>query len=148
MNQRLELLRDEKDLLKKDVAKKLGVVESVYSEWENNKLSIPTKRLYQLVELYAVNIDYIVGLTNTRKNFKTNKELDINIVSERLKEIRKSLKYTMQMLADKFNTSSSAISNYENMKYLILSSFLIELCKFSNYSIDYVLGRTDERKIK
>lgn len=148
MNQRLELLRDEKDLLKKDVAKKLGVVESVYSEWENNKLSIPTKRLYQLAELYAVNIDYIVGLTNTRKNFKTNKELDINIVSERLKEIRKSLKYTMQMLADKFNTSSSAISNYENMKYLILSSFLIELCKFSNYSIDYVLGRTDERKIK
>lgn len=54
----------------------------------------------------------------------------------------------MQMLADKFDTSSSAISNYENMKYLILSSFLIELCKFSNYSIDYVLGRTDERKIR
>ena len=89
-----------------------------------------------------------MGLTNTRKNFKTNKELDINIVSERLKEIRQSLKYTMQMLADKFDTSSSAISNYENMKYLILSSFLIELCKFSNYSIDYVLGRTDERKIR
>ena len=32
-----------------------------------------------------------MGLTNTRKNFKTNKELDINIVSERLKEIDKKL---------------------------------------------------------
>lgn len=33
-NQRLEDLRDERDLLKKDVAKNIGVVESVYSEWE------------------------------------------------------------------------------------------------------------------
>ena len=44
----LEKLRDEKDLLKKDVAKHIVVVESVYSEWENEKLSIPTKRIYQL----------------------------------------------------------------------------------------------------
>ena len=33
-NLRLEGLREEKDLFKKDVAKSIGVVESVYSEWE------------------------------------------------------------------------------------------------------------------
>ena len=45
-----------------------------------------------------------MGLTNTRKNFKTNKELDINIVSERLKEIRKSeekIKVFCQQFIDK-----------------------------------------------
>ena len=67
---------------------------------------------------------------------------------ERLKEIRKSLKLTMRDLSSKFNTSSSAISNYENGKFLILSSFLIELCKYSNYSIDWVLGRSDNKYLK
>ncbi len=147
MNERLELLRDERDLWKKDVAKQIGVVKSVYSEWENNKLTIPTRRLYQLAEFFEVNIDFIVGISDKRLSLKTNKELDINIVSDRLREIRKSLKYTMRDLAVKFNTTSSAISNYENGKFLILSPFLIELCKSSGYSIDWVLGRTDTRMI-
>lgn len=148
MNQKLEKLRDENNLLKKDVAEYLGVVNSVYSEWENNKLTIPTKRLYQLAELFSVNIDYIIGLTDTRINIKTNKEIDINIVSQRLKQIRKELKMTMRDLASKLNTTSSAISNYENGKYLILSPFLIEICKFSNCSIDWVLGRNSDRYIQ
>ncbi len=148
LEQRLENLRDERDLLKKDVAKDIGVVESVYSEWENGKLSIPTKRIYELSNYFEVNIDYMLGISNTRIHLKTNCEININLVSARLKEIRKSLKLTMRDLADKFNTTSSAISNYENSKYLILSSFLIELCKYSNYSIDWVLGRTNDKFLR
>jgi len=147
-NHRLEDLRDEKDLLKKDIAKAIGVVESVYSEWENEKLTIPTKRIYQLAEYYEVNIDYMMKLTNKRVNIKVNKDINLNIVSSRLKEIRKSLKMTMRDLAEKYNTSSSAVSNYENSKFLILSPFLIELCKYSNYSIDWVLGRSDNKYLK
>lgn len=147
-NQRLEDLREEKELLKKNVAKNIGVVESVYSEWENEKLSIPTKRLVQLANFFEVNIDYMLGLSNTRLNLKSNNEIDLKIVSHRLKEIRKSLKMTMRELADKLNTTSSAISNYENAKYLILSSLLIELCKLSNYSIDWVLGRSEDKNFK
>lgn len=144
----LEKLRDEKDLLKKDVAKLVGVVESVYSEWENEKLSISTKRLYQIANLFEVSIDYMVGISAERIYIKNDNEIDIKLVSSRLKEIRKSLNMTMRDLASKFNTTSSAISNYENGKYLILSPFLIELCKFSNYSIDWVLGRSDNKFIK
>ena len=115
----LEKLRDEKDLLKKDVAKLVGVVESVYSEWENEKLSISTKRLYQLANLFEVSIDYMVGISAERIYIKNDNEIDIKLVSSRLKEIRKSLNMTMRDLASKFNTTSSAISNYENGKYLI-----------------------------
>ena len=148
MNERLEYLREEKDLLKKDVAKILGVVDSVYTEWENEKLAIPTRRLYQLANYYEVNIDYIVGLTDKRIKLKSKNDIDIKVVSTRLREVRKSLNLTMRELASKLNTTSSAISNYENEKYLILSTFLIELCKISNYSIDYILGRTDIKKLK
>lgn len=147
-NERLEDLRDEHDLKKKDVAKAIGVVESVYSEWENGKLSIPTKRLNQLANYFEVNIDYMLGISNKRTRIKSSDEIDVKLVSARLKEIRKSLKLTMRDLSDKFNTSSSAISNYENGKFLILSSFLIELCKYSNYSIDWVLGRSDNKHLK
>ncbi len=148
MNHRLEMLRDERNLLRKDVAKYIGVVESVYSEWENNKLSIPTKRILQLANFFEVNIDYMLGISNVRINLKSSNDIDINIVSSRIKEIRKFLKCTMRDLADMFNTSSSAISNYENSKYLILGPFLVELCVKSNYSIDWVLGRTDDKFLK
>lgn len=144
----IEKLRDEKDLLKKEIAKHIGVVESVYSEWENEKLSIPTKRIYQLANFFEVNIDYMIGISSTRIHIQTNKEIDIKLVSSRLKEIRKSLNMTMRDLSEKFNTSSSTISNYENSKFLILSPFLIELCKFSNYYIDWVLGRAEEKFLK
>lgn len=127
------------------MSKDIGVVESVYSEWENGKLSIPTKRLNELANYFEVNIDYLVGLTNVRLSIKSNNEIDINLVSSRLKEIRKSLKLTMRELASEFNTTSSAISNYENAKYLILGSFLIELSKYSNYSIDWILGRSENK---
>lgn len=144
MKYRLEALRDEKNLTKTELAKIIGVVESVYSEWENNKLSIPTRRLYQLANFFEVNIDYMLGLTKVRISLVTPNEIDISIVSERLRKIRKSLNLSMQKLANKFNTSSSAISNYENCKYLILGSLLVELSVFSNYSIDWILGRTEE----
>lgn len=146
-NERLIDLREERNLLKKQVAKDIGVVESVYSEWENGKLSIPTKRLNELANYFEVNIDYLMGLSNVRLNIKSNNEIDINLVSIRLKEIRKSLKLTMRELASEFNTTSSAISNYENAKFLILSSFLIELSRYSNFSIDWILGRAETKWI-
>lgn len=148
MNNNLVFLREEKDYLSKDIAKFLNVPPSVYSEWENNKLSISTKRLYELSEFFSINIDYLVGLTTKKINIKTNKKLDQKETSLRLKEVRKNMNLTMRELAQKLNTSSSAISNYENNKNLILSSFLIELAKISNYSIDYMLGRNNIKFIQ
>lgn len=143
---RLENLREEKELLGKDMANYLGVVESVYSEWENEKLTIPTRRIFQLANFFEINIDYMLGLSDDKKRIKTN-EIDYNKVSSNLKEIRKELKMSMRDLAKKFNTTSSAISNYENNKFLILSSFLVELSKTYNYSIDWILGRSNEKFI-
>lgn len=148
MNNNLVFLREEKDYLSKDMAKFLNIPPSVYSEWENNKLSISTKRLYELGEFFNVNIDYLVGLSSKRINLKTNKILDQKETSLRLKEVRENMNLSMRELAQKLNTSSSAISNYENNKNLILSSFLIELSKISNYSIDYILGRSNIKFIQ
>ncbi len=145
---RLEKLRDEKDMLKKEMAKEIGVVESVYSEWENGNLSIPTKRIYQLANYYKINIDYLFELTNKRKHIISKQNIDILKVASRLKIMRKELKLTMRDLAKELNTSASAICNYENGKFLILSPFLIQICKKYGYSIDWVLGRSEQKLIK
>lgn len=50
------------------MAKYLGVVESVYSEWENEKLTIPTRRKIQLANFFEINIDYMLGLSDDKKN--------------------------------------------------------------------------------
>lgn len=143
--ERLILLREEKELLKKEMASILGVVESVYSEWENNKLTIPTKRIYELANFFEVNIDYMFKLSDKRVLIKMEKDIDINLVANRIKIIRKELKLTMRSLAKILNTTASAICNYEKGKFLILSPFLIELCRISNYSIDWVLGRSENK---
>ena len=41
---RLKILKDELNLKSKEVAKQLSVSESTYSEWEHNKIPIPTKK--------------------------------------------------------------------------------------------------------
>lgn len=38
----------------------LGVVESIYCEWENGKLFILTKIIYQLGNFFEVDIDYMM----------------------------------------------------------------------------------------
>ena len=59
---RLEELRDELEISKKKIANDLGISDSVYGRWENDRFLIPTRRLYQLGNYFQVNIDYILGL--------------------------------------------------------------------------------------
>lgn len=145
MKNNLYILREEKDLLEKDIAKILNISPSVYCEWEQDKLSIPTKRLYELANLFEVNIDYLVNLTSKRENIKTKEQLNSEKIAYNVKQIRLELGLSMRALAKMLNTSSSAISNYENNKNIILSSFLIELAKISNYSLDYILNRSNKK---
>ena len=63
---RLEELREEKELTKRKIAADLGVSDSLYGRWENDRFLIPTRRLYQLGNYFQVNIDYILRLTDHR----------------------------------------------------------------------------------
>ena len=145
---RLEELRDENNLNKKEFAIILKVSDSIYSRWENENDSVPTRRLYQIANYYKVNIDYILKLTNKRNNIKSNDTIDLELVSNRLRQIREDFNERLRTFARRFNTTSSTWSAYETGKVLILGSFLIELCKISNCSADWILGRTNDKYIK
>ena len=142
---RLEKLRENCELTKKALARKLGVSDSIYVRWESGKDIIPTRRLYELSNIYKVNIDYILGLTNDKIELESNPEINLKDVSLRIREIRNDFNESLRIFSKRLNTSNSTWSAYETGKVLILCAFLIEVCKFGNYSADWILCRSNEK---
>ena len=129
-----------------EIAKKLGVSRSTYSLWELEINMIPLPRLVELCKIYSCSIDYILGLNKRLKKYPNMKyDINRNLCSKRLKEIRKEHKYTQDKIAKKLNTDNGVISRYESGKTLILTSFLMEYAKIFNISSDYLLGKIDEK---
>lgn len=66
---RLRELREDKDLLQKDIAEILNCTQVCYSRYELGKRDIPTDVLVRLADYYSVSIDYILGQTeNPERN--------------------------------------------------------------------------------
>ena len=145
MENKLEELREINDLTKTELANKLGVSDSIYARWEKGKDIIPTRRAYQIGNFYKINVDYLLGLSNYKKNLNSSNTINIDTVSKRICEIRKDFNETLVEFSKRLNTSNSTWSAYETGKVLILCAFLIEVCKFGNYSADWILGRSEEK---
>lgn len=67
---RLKELREEKDMAQADVGKILDITSQAYGLLENGKRDISTEYLKILSNFYNVSTDYILGLTNERKENK------------------------------------------------------------------------------
>ena len=141
-NLNLRRVRENQELASKDVAKILNVSNSVYSRWEKNLTTIPTRRLYDLSNFYEINIDYLLGLTDNKIHIKSI-EINYKLIANNVREIRKDYNESLRVFVKRINTSNSTWCAYETGKILILCSFLIEICKDKNYSADWVLGRSN-----
>ncbi len=64
---RLRDLREDNDLKQTDVAKYLGIAQTVYSRYERGFQTIPIEHLLKLADLYNVSTDYILGRTNKNR---------------------------------------------------------------------------------
>ena len=67
--ERLRGLREDKDLLQKDVAKILNVTQVAYSCYEIGRRQIPIDALIKLAQFYHTSVDYLLGLTDERKPY-------------------------------------------------------------------------------
>ncbi|MFI3174570.1 MAG: helix-turn-helix transcriptional regulator [Bacillota bacterium] len=71
--QRLRDLREDKDLVQKQVADILGIDQRVYSNYEIGKREIPCRFVIKLALYYNVSTDYILGMTNQSTPYPKNK---------------------------------------------------------------------------
>lgn len=61
---RIRDLREDADLLQKEVSNLLHCSQQTYSDYERGKSDIPTEVLIQLADLYHTSTDYLLGRTN------------------------------------------------------------------------------------
>ncbi|MBC8528151.1 helix-turn-helix transcriptional regulator [Christensenellaceae bacterium NSJ-44] len=67
---RLRDLREDRDLLQKDIAELLNITQTVYSRYERGFQTIPVIHLLKLADFYGTSTDYILGRTDNGKPYE------------------------------------------------------------------------------
>ena len=62
--QRLKDLREDHDMLQKDVANILKTTQPQYARYESGERELPMHHFITLAKYYNVSLDYLVGLTD------------------------------------------------------------------------------------
>ena len=66
---RIKDLREDKDLLQKDVAEFLNISQTNYSKYELGKINIPINTLKKLALFFDTSIDYLLEVTDEPKPY-------------------------------------------------------------------------------
>ena len=139
----LRYSRENLGLKQKDLTTLFNVTYSTISGWETGKDTIPLRQLIKYANKYNFSLDYLFGLTKTNKEYLPL-EIDLDVISKNLTEIRKQNKKTQEQIAKVLNTSSGGYAHYENSRYLIPTNFIYSLALYyKDFSIDEVLGRQE-----
>lgn len=132
----------------KELAGILGVSRSTYAGWENGLDAIILPKLNDFCNYYGVSLDYICGLTNTKKYDVINDKIDKSVLGNNLKETRTKNKHTQEKVANIINVDQSNYSKCELGKMYIHTYALIEFAKHYKVSIDWLCGKTEDSEIK
>lgn len=138
--ERLINIRDNLELTQTEVAEKLGCTRSAYSIWKINKNTIPLYYLNKFSNIFNINIDYLVNLSD-KEYIEFNKVIDKKELGKRIKQARKKIGFIQDKLASKINTTHSVISAYEYGKTSVPTLFLIGIARITNKSLNWFLNK-------
>lgn len=62
---RIKELREDRDIKQREIATYLKVAQNTYSNYENGVREFPLEILILLSRFYQVNLEYLLGLTDT-----------------------------------------------------------------------------------
>ena len=74
MYRRIRDMREDADLLQRDIANYLQCTQVSYSQYELGKRDIPTDVLIKLAAFYGTSTDYLLGLTDIKKPYPKAKK--------------------------------------------------------------------------
>ena len=67
--ERIRALREDNDHNQTVVANAIHVAQTTYSDYEKGKVRIPIECLIELAKFYDVDMNYISGVSDIKKNF-------------------------------------------------------------------------------
>ncbi len=68
LSERLKQLREEKELMQKEIASFLNISTSAYGFYEQDKRTPTPDVLSKLADYFNVSVDYLLGKTNTKNS--------------------------------------------------------------------------------
>lgn len=71
---RLKDLREDNDLVQKDLAEYLKISQVQYSRYETGVRLMPIHLLIKIAKYYDVSLDYLTGITNIKRAFPKDKK--------------------------------------------------------------------------
>ena len=129
--ERIRDMREENDFSQAFVADKIGVKRGTYASWECGSDMIPLSKLVLLANLYSCRIDYLLNLTNEKK----------------IKEIRSLEHLSLRKMAEFLSIDHTTLSKNENGLSFPTTYTIYEISKKFHYSIDWITGRTNQKKL-
>lgn len=145
-NNKISDIRDEYNLTQQDLANIIGGSRVNISNWENDKETPNIKRINQIVDHFAVSLDYMFNFSKRRTHPSIKRgDLDKTVAGKRLKQFRDERNITLRTLAKELNTTSSTLSAYETGKNMMLTAFAIQICKNYKISMDWLYGKIDRK---
>ena len=88
---RLKELRKEANLTQVELAKRLGIGQSSYADWERGKKKPTQENLVKIAQVLNVSIDYLVGNSEEKSDELDNIELLFRMNSKGLTEEEKEI---------------------------------------------------------
>lgn len=140
--EKMRLIREDNEMTQNDIANILNVDRTTYTGWETGKDTIPIRKLSKFCDYYNVSIDYIMNFTDIVNYDIINKNIDLNIIGNNLKDFRLKRGLKQKDIFKLLNTTSSTYSAYETGKVLMQTTFIYQIAKEYNLSVDQLLGKT------
>ena len=143
---RIHDLRVDNDLKQKDIASMLKVNINTYPHWESGMYETPIEMIDKLSKFYNCSIDYLTGLSNEHGTF--SKKFNCEEMFIRLKRLRKENHLSQTEIGNKLGFGQMNWCRYETGKILIPFSKLYLVAKEFNVSLDYLMGKSEDKNIK
>lgn len=145
---RLKDLREDHDLTQQEMANILKVSRSSYSLWELGINIIPLSKLCMQADYFDVSIDYLLGLTNKKNSKSIIKGLELKILGDNLKEIRKKNNLSQDDMANILGVTQACVTRYEKGLIEISTSNLYKYSRMFKISLSCLCGKNKDIPVK
>ncbi len=138
-----ELIED-LDCKKSEIPKLLNIDYNVFIKITEFGIIPRPVVLARIADYFGVSIEYLLDRTDNPYFSKAERaETFLN----RYRQLKAEKNLTDYAVAQKLHISTSYTTNWKNKNYIPSIVNLIVLSEIFDVSIDYLIGRTDERKI-
>ena len=69
----IRALREDNDYKQRQLAEVLHVSQNTYSQYETGVIELTAEKLIELASFYGTSVDYLLGLTGTKKPYPHKK---------------------------------------------------------------------------